>query len=445
MRTKIVIIGAGKSSGALIKYLGSRTQELNIQLHVADINIELARQKINGFENCEAIALDISNQKDVEQLIQSSFALISMLPAHMHFQIARLCIKHNIHLLTASYLSSEMKALSKEADEKGLLFLNEMGLDPGIDHMSAMHLIDGLKSKGAKITSFQSFTGGLISEEDCDNPWKYKFTWNPRNVILAGQSTATYLHDGKVKYVPYQHLFKQIKSFSIHGAGAMEGYMNRDSLSYIPVYGLDHIKTMIRGTLRYEGFCKAWNVFVYLGLTDNVTVFETQNKMTYRQWLDAFTPEGKGSLEDRLYSFCKIEDDPACQEKIKSTGVFEENSIPFEKATSAEILQSLLEPRWKLQSDDRDLIVMLHQFEYHIGDKKYQTSSSLVIKGENAEDTAMAKTVGLPLAIACKLLIKGELKHSRGVCIPVTREIYVPVLNELEEIGISFSELTDER
>ncbi len=438
----ILLIGAGRSSSSLINYLLEHSQQQSWKLTVGDVSEELARQKIKGHVNGNAIRFDINDEAQRSAEISKSDIVISMLPAHMHLPVAIECVQKRKNLITASYVSEDMQKLDAAATQNGVLMLNECGLDPGIDHMSAMKIMDEIKSEDAEITSFKSYTGGLVAPESNDNPWGYKFSWNPRNVILAGQGTAKYIEKNRYRYIPYNRLFSLTDEIHIEGAGTFDGYANRDSLAYRKIYGLENIPTMLRGTLRHRGFCKAWNVFVKLGVTDDSYTIEDSEHLTYRKLVEAFLPSDIAgeTISSRLALFMDVNESNEIIEKVKSTGVLEDNPIGLKKATPAQILENLLEQKWKLKKEDKDMVVMQHQFE--IRNKKNKISqmiSSLVVKGENSTDTAMAKTVGLPLAIAAKLILNNEIKLT-GVRVPVYREIYEPVLSELEHYGIKFSE-----
>lgn len=436
----ILVIGAGRSSSALIRYLLEHAAAGNWSLRVGDMSAELAEQKINGHPNGAAFRFDINDTAQREKEIQSADLVVSMLPATMHGQVAKDCVRFGRHLVTASYVSGEMRALDEAAKQKGVLLLNEIGLDPGIDHMSAMQVIDRVKGQGGTMTAFYSYCGGLVAPESNDNPWGYKFSWNPRNVILAGQGAAAqYIENGRYKYLPYTRLFAEARTIHVNGWGDFDAYANRDSLSYRAVYGLENISTMLRGTLRMPGYCKAWNVLVQLGMTDESYQVKDSGSMTYAQFTEAFLPEGKGSPEQRLAAF----GDAEAIAKIKWTGLLDDEKIPLKEAAPAQILQELLERKWKLQPQDKDMIVMQHRFEYTLGGKQHHLLSSLVVKGEDQVFTAMAKTVGLPAAIAVRLILEGKLSL-RGVQVPVMKEIYEPVLQELEGFGIRFEETETE-
>jgi saccharopine dehydrogenase (NADP+, L-glutamate forming) len=437
----ILLIGAGKSSSSLIKYLLDHASRENWTLIVADFSEENARSKIMNHPSAQAVAFDIKNDSERKRLIAHSDIVISMLPANMHFPVAMECLLHKKNLITASYVSDEIKSLDKEAALSGVLFLNECGLDPGLDHMSAMEIIDKVHEQNGELKSFRSYTGGLVAPESNDNPWGYKFSWNPRNVILAGQGTARFIENGRYKYIPYNRLFTEIKKITVDGIGSFDGYANRDSLSYRSIYQLEKIPTMIRGTLRQEGFCNAWNIFVKLGLTDDSYVIENSENLTYRELVDAFIPASVHgvSVKEKLAAFTGVSVMSREMEMIAWTGILDDVKISIPKATPAQILQKLLEEKWKLKETDKDMIVMQHQFEYTINGKNIFHTSSLAVTGENSIYTAMAKTVGLPVAVAAKLILSNKIKLT-GVQIPVSREFYMPILEELKKYEISFTE-----
>ena len=437
----ILVLGAGRSSGSLIRFLLERTTASYFQVTVAEMDVRLAQEKTANHPNGKAIALDIQNEVQRRAAIGESSLVISLLPPHLHLLAAQECLALGKHLITASYVSPELMAMDKAVREKDLLFLGECGLDPGIDHMSAMEIIGRLKKQGATLTAFRSYTGGLVAPEYIDNPWGYKFTWNPRNVILAGQGTARYIQDGKYRYIPYPRLFSESVRVHVSGHGRFDGYANRDSLAYREHYGLNDIPTLLRGTLRSEGFCSAWQVFVTLGLTDDSFALEGSGSMTYRDFVDAFLPAGTpgADIEEKIARFCRIDPEGPSMERIRSTGILEDVPIGLQKATPAQILQHLLQQKWVLKEGDLDMVVMQHEFEYTLNGTSKKLNSTLVVKGINNTETAMARTVGLPLGIVALEVLQGRISK-RGVCLPLNEEIYTPVLNGLSQEGISFTE-----
>jgi saccharopine dehydrogenase-like NADP-dependent oxidoreductase len=438
--TKILLIGAGRSATSLIDYLLQNASAYDWRVTVADVDINLAKEKIGNNTNGSAISFDIRNEEQRRSVIRQHDFVISMLPALMHGDVARDCVEFGKHMATASYVSADMKALDGEATKKNLLLLNECGLDPGLDHASAMKIIDEIKQKGGELISFKSYCGGLVAPESNDNPWGYKFSWNPRNVVLAGQGTAQYLEDGEIKFIPYSRLFSQTDVVEMEGYGKFDAYANRDSLSYIDVYGLKNIRTMLRGTFRQHGYCKAWDVFVKLGLTDDTSKITNANKLNYTSLLESFLPPAKGTLKERLKTFVGNGWDSQIEQMMDYLELFSNKPITVAEGSPAQLLQILLEEKWKLKPSDKDMIVMQHRFEYTLPGKGTQKlDSSLVVVGKDQNHTAMALTVGLPLVITVKNFLTGGFKLS-GVQIPIKKEIYDPMLKELEAHAIIFKE-----
>lgn len=435
----ILIIGAGRSATALIKYILGEAQQNNFLVTVADADIELARQKVNDHAHGRAIWLDAAKPNDRRDVIARHDVVVSMLPPQMHLEVAQDCISYGKHLVTASYVSSQLFRLGDEARQRALVFMNEMGLDPGIDHMSAMQHIHEIQNKGGKITAFHSYTGGLIAPESDNNPWHYKFTWNPRNVVLAGQGTAQFLEDGKLKYIPYRRLFRQHRLITIPKMGVWEVYANRDSLMYRDTYGLQNINTLFRGTIRYRGFCDAWNALVRIGLTDATFPIVDSAQLTYHDLMEAFLgiSEHKGSVKDRMAQMLETEPDSDIMQKLEWLGLFSKRRIKIDNATPALILEHLLLEKWVMAPKDQDMIIMQHVFDYVLDNKKHKKTSTLIMKGKNSSETAMSILVGLPLGIFVKLLMQGKIATT-GVNIPIMPEVYEPILAELENYGVKF-------
>jgi saccharopine dehydrogenase-like NADP-dependent oxidoreductase len=436
----ILVLGSGRSSSSLIQYLLEHARENEWAVTVGDVSKKGADEKIKGHERGSSISFDI-NASDSGDAIANADVVVSLLPAHFHPLVAVKCLEHRKHLLTASYVSDEMRGFDTEAKEKNLLFLNECGLDPGIDHMSAIQVIDRIRKKGGSVTSFESFTGGLIAPEtDPENPWRYKFTWNPRNVVMAGQSTAKFLQEGKYKYVPYQQLFKRVTPVHVPGFGEYEGYANRDSLKYLETYGLQSVKTMLRGTLRNKGFCSAWDIFVQLGCCDDSYEMEGVASMTHESFLNSFLNDSSGgTLQQRISNQLGR---PLMDELtlLSWLDLFKETKVGLEKGTPAQVLEHILNKKWKLDPNDKDQIVMWHRFFYKQNGKQKQIQAYLIATGTDSTYTAMAQTVGLPLALATKLLLNKKIQQ-RGVTIPITEEFYNPILSELKDCGIELSEI----
>ena len=444
---KILILGAGRSTVSLIRYLASQAAKFDWHVTVADVDLKVAESKIQGNSRASAVALNIENEEERVAQIKQADLVVSMLPAAMHAMVAKDCVNWGKHMATASYVSDQMRQLDKEARHKGLLLLNECGLDPGIDHASAMKVIDEVHAEGGEILSFKSFCGGLVAPESNDNPWGYKVTWNPRNVVLAAQGPAAhYLDGGEIKYIPYNRIFLQTERIRVDGHGAFDAYANRDSLSYQQPYGLRNAKTLLRGTLRLPGFCRGWHVFVKLGLTDDTYVIREANKFTYTSLLSAYLP-GTGDVKTRLINFMGMEADSEVIERIGWLGFFDDAKIELKEGTPAQLLQHLLEKKWVLRADDMDMVVMQHLFEVDVKNNPQLPStiiSSLVVKGEDPEHTAMAKTVGIPLGICVKNFLSGRFAL-HGVQIPTQKEIYLPLLSEMQEHGIVFEETSNTR
>ena len=433
MSQTILIIGAGKSATVLIQYLQQKAVENDWYILLADGDEATAKNKWNNAPNGNAVGIDIENEIDRQNLVQKADIVVSMLPAQLHFLVAKDCLQFGKPLFTASYVDDNMRSIAAEIEAKQLLFLCEMGLDPGIDHMSAMAIIDEIHQKGGKITSFKSHCGGLVAPESDDNPWHYKISWNPRNIILAGKAGAIYLENGATISKDYSTIFEQAPVVDLPGIGHLAFYPNRNSLSYIDTYQLHGVKDFVRTTLRYPAFCIGWNAIVQLHLTDE-TVFELAPNTTVKNWFEIHIQQ-KG-LEQILEKFTQ---DPAIKVQLEFIGLYEPTPIPSQFNSNASILQWLLEGKWKLTATDKDLVVMLHEIEYSIGTRQFKLDSSMVLTGEDAINTAMATTVGLPLAMGVCAYLKGEIKMT-GLHIPIDARIYQPILKSLAEEGIVFQE-----
>ncbi len=442
---KVALIGAGRSSSSLIKFLISNLEKENFTLTIADREIGHLSDIVDNATGVEEMVFDVFEQEAREKLVKESDLIISMLPARFHIMIAKDCVSFKRNMITASYITDEMKALDEDAKNAGVMLLNEMGVDPGIDHMSAMRIIDNLRSKNAHFLQFESFTGGLVAPESDNNPWGYKFTWNPRNVVVAGQGGAVkFIQEGLYKFIPYHMLFRRTEMMDVEGFGRFEGYANRDSLSYRSLYGLQNIPTMYRGTLRRPGFCKAWDVFVKLGVTDDSYTLEDSDKLTHRSFINKFLAYNPNdSVELKLMHYLKIDQDSDIMDKLTWLGIFSNEEVSLKNATPAQVLEQILMKKWKLNPNDKDMIVMVHKFGYEIDGKQELLTSSMVSIGDDQTYTAMAKTVGLPVGIASLLMLNGSLSKP-GVHLPTTPDIYNPVLDELEKFGICFTESSGE-
>lgn len=438
----ILIFGAGRSASSLIRYLLSKSESENLHLVVADLSLALAEKKTQNHPNATPIALNIFETEERKAAIKKATIVISMLPAHLHIEIAKDCIEFKKHLVTASYISDAMQELDEEAKKNNLIFMNEIGLDPGIDHMSAMKVIDDIRAKGGNMLLFESFCGGLVAPECDNNLWNYKFTWAPRNVVLAGQGgAAKFIQEGTYKYIPYGTVFRRTEFLEVEGYGKFEAYSNRDSLKYRSIYGLDDILTLYRGTIRRVGYSKAWNMFVQLGMTDDSYIMEDSENMSYRQFVNSFLPyHPTDSVEIKTRLILKIDQDDIMWDKLLELDLFNpDKKVNLPNATPAQILEKILSDSWTLEPNDKDMIVMYHKFGYELNGKKQQIDSKMVCIGDDQTYTAMAKTVGLPVAMATLLILNGKIT-TPGVQLPIKKEVYLPILKELEEYGVVFNE-----
>lgn len=438
----ILVFGAGKSATVLIDYLKTTVAVKNWKLIVADANFEQASAKLGNAPNTDAVEVNVTNADERRMLIEDADIVISLLPPFLHIHVVNDCVAVGRNLLNASYVDDAIRNLEAEINSKELLFLCEMGLDPGIDHMSAMQLFDDIRSKGGRITSFKSHCGGLVAPESDDNPWHYKISWNPRNIVMAGQAGAAYKQNGQVVNKAYANVFENCQELQVDSLPTLAWYANRDSLSYMPLYQLEEATTFIRTTLRYADFCKGWDVVVDLDLTNEDDAAHVAQCHTFNEWFLAKLKKVEGrDLSLRMYLELYVPE--ASHDKILEQFAFldleSDEPLPSDLRTSADILQYRIENKLALQPTDRDMIVMLHEIDYELDGKKASINSSLVVKGEDNRRTAMAKTVGLPLGIAAKLILEGKI-NVKGLKIPTMKEIYTPVLAELKQLGVAFVE-----
>jgi len=442
MARKILVLGAGKSTSYLLDYFLDKSVAEDLKITIGDLNPRAIPQKIANHPKCEVVLLNILEDVSRNEAIKEADIVVSMLPARLHFKVAQDCIAFKKHLVTASYISDEIRKLDDKAKELGLVFMNEIGLDPGIDHMSAMEVIDRIRNTGGKMILFESFTGGLVAPEDDTNLWNYKFTWNPRNVVVAGQGgAAKFIQEGTYKYIPYHKLFRRTEFLDIEGYGKFEGYANRDSLWYRDAYGLQDVLTLYRGTMRRVGFSKAWNIFVQMGMTDDTYHIENSQGMSYREFVNLFLPYSPtDSVELKLRHYLKIDQDDIMWEKLEELDLFSATKkIALDNATPAQALQQILEESWTLGDDEKDMIVMYHKFGYELDGQQKQLDANMVVLGENRTHTAMAKTVGLPVAMATLNILNAKIT-TPGVQIPISKEVYDPILTELKMFGLQFNE-----
>jgi saccharopine dehydrogenase (NADP+, L-glutamate forming) len=436
----ILLFGAGKSATSLIDYLLSNAPRQKWHITVADHDLATIKSKTGKSYYVTPAAIDIKDQTARQKLIQETDLVISLLPPALHIFVAKDCLEFKKNLLTASYIDPEVKKLEPEIKKAGLLFMYEMGLDPGIDHMSAMKLIHSIEKKGGQISAFRSYCGGLISPESNDNPWQYKISWNARNVVLAGSSGAVYREKGKVKEIAYPQLFDQTKTIHIPSLGKLAYYPNRDSLGYMSAYKLEDIPTFIRATLRYPDFCEGWSTLVKLGLTDDVKKRQT-NDLSYFKWASQHIGglDAKLSNEENIANYLGISAKSKIIRQLKYLGLFSSEPIQLGEQTNASVLQQIMEAKLAMGTADKDMIVMTHEIEFERRGITTRLHSYMITLGEDHLRTAMAKTVGLPLGIMAKLLLQEKVSLT-GLHIPIMPDVYNPVLKELEEFNIRFDE-----
>lgn len=428
----ILILGAGKSATVLIDYLLSQAPINDWEICIADQNISLAEAKAGNNPRAKVLSVSIADVDALSNSIIAADLVISMLPPIFHLNVAKICLQFRKHLLHASYISEEFQQLHHDVAAAGLSFIGEMGLDPGIDHMSAMEMIDAIKLKGGKITSFKSHCGGLIAPESDNNPWHYKISWNPKNIVLAGKDGALYIENNHVKSLQYNQIFNEPKRIKIPALVDLAWYPNRDSISYIQKYHLEGIETFIRTTLRHPDFCMGWNLIVNAELTNDLQFIPTKELTTKK----FFHP-----IQSTLLA--QYPTDENLLSMFNFLGMNDEDAVPIDRATPAMVLQHILEKKLVLSSTDRDMIVMMHELEYLLDGKKLKKTASLVVKGIDSAHTAMATTVGLPLAIAATHILQGKITR-KGVYIPIFEDVYKPIMQDLSQMGIRFSETTSD-
>lgn len=432
----ILIAGAGKSSIYLIEYLLSQASRNKWKVIVADSDADAINEKISGNSHAEAALMDITKDAQREPLVQRADIVISLMPPHLHIYLAKDCLKHKKHFIMSSYITPELRDMSQAVKDAGLMFMCEMGLDPGLDHMTANSIIHSIQRVAAIITSFKSYCGGLVAPESDNNPWHYKITWNPKNVITAGMGGGKYLLNEKEVTVPHEELFDNPKKIKI-GDTQYAFYPNRDSMGYIQTYELLEAKNFMRATLRHPMFCKGWHALIQLGLTDDKEKLNVQG-ISYIGWLKMVTGYTKGTIQQHIAKKLDIKPDDKIISMMQWLGMFDERIINQKKATSAQVLLELISDKWQMSPKDKDMVIMQHEVEYIHKEKKTKMISTMVLKGENSEYTAMAKAVGLPMAVLAKLVLTNKIRVPVGVLIPNMAAVYRPILTELHHHGIDF-------
>lgn len=442
----ILVAGAGKTSIYLIEYLLNNAAKHDWKIIVIDGNADAIAHKTKGHPHATAAVIDITNEEQRRQLVEQCDIVVSLMPPHLHVLLAKDCLVYKKHIITSSYVSPEMKELDSAAKEAGLMFMCEMGLDPGIDHMSANEIIHSIQKIAATITSFKSNTGGLVAPESDDNPWHYKFTWNPWNIVVAGASGGKYLEDSATVEVPYEKVFENIvpANHIDEAGGDLVYYPNRDSIKYLDLYEVPDVRTFVRGTFRHPDFCKGWNAMIKLGLTDVNDTIKAKG-LTNASWLKEKTnyTNSSNTIQEHVAELLQVDTNDDVMNMLSWLGLFEDIAIKDGTYRSGDILLSILLSKWALKPEDKDMIVMQHEVVYEHKGKKHTLTSTMVLKGEDGDHSAMAKTVGMPMAILTKLVLTGKVKPPTGVHIPNMPSIYKPVLADLKSEGISFTDVVN--
>ena len=436
----ILVLGAGRTSSSLINYLVEKSLENDWFITIADQSLELAKSKAKNHPRTKATKFDLFDDEQRKTLVKNADVVASLLPETLHIHLVKDCLKNKVHLVTASYVSQQMAAFDEQVKKAGLIFLNEMGLDPGIDHMDILRLINKVKNNGGKLVSLKSYGGGLIAPECDDNPWGYKITWNPMNVVIAGMASARYVQDGRLRIVPYNRLFLDIHKVEIPRVGKFEAYPNRDSIKYRRIYNVPKIPNVFRGSLRKPGFCKAWNALVKIGLTDNRYIVPDAHKLTYRELLSFYLENNNDkSIKEKLAHLLNEDIDSKVINKLEWLGLLSEEKINLQESTPADILLDLLQKKWKFTDKDKDMVILHTEVEYLIENKGEKITSTLVLYGKENYNTAMSEAVGLPMGVGVNLILNNRISE-KGVIIPIHQDIYKPALKELSELGIKFKE-----
>jgi len=433
---KVLILGAGLVAKPLVRYL---LDQPDIEVEVASRTVSKAIKLIDNHPQGKAKELNLKNEEGLRDEVAHADLVISLVPYAFHPKVAKYCIDFQKHMVTTSYVSEIMQNLDAEAKRADILILNEVGLDPGIDHMEAMRIIHEINKKDGQVTSFTSYCGGLPAPEANTNPFGYKFSWSPIGVLLAGKNSAQYYKDGQQVFIPSENLFDDYKIIHIEGLGDFEGYPNRNSLPYIDLYNIGSTQTMLRGTLRNLGWCPTMKKIVEVGLLDEEV--RDLSGMTYAGFLgDLLDAPGEEDLKKSLAAKLEMEEDADVIQNLEWLGLLDERPLPIEKGSSLDILGALMLEKLQYEEGERDMIVLEHTFEASYPDqKKEKITSTLIDYGIPGGDSSMARTVGLPAAIGTKLILEGKIKE-RGVHIPVKPAIYLPILQELKEKGIAFTE-----
>ena len=433
---QVLVLGAGLVSRPLVRHLA---ESPDVALTVADLDVAKAAQVLGGHERGRAVATAADDDAGLAGLVGGADLVVSLLPYTLHVKVAKLAIARRVPLITTSYVSAEMRALDGAAREAGVLLLNEIGLDPGLDHMSAMRAIRGLRDEGLRLVSFRSCCGGLPAPEANTNPWGYKFSWSPRGVLAAGRNAARWIEDGRIVDVPGEELFTRVAPYDVPEVGRLEVYPNRDATAYVATYGIDGISTMFRGTLRYPGWCETLHAVSRLGLLDDAPR-SFRARTTYEEFMEAFARPGPGPLAGRVAERLGLPADGAVMKRLLWAGLFSDRPLGSTKMAPIDALCDRLKESMAYAQGERDMIVLRHEFGVvDASGRAWTRLSTLVAFGEPSGESAMARTVALPAAVAARLILDGRIA-SAGVRIPVDPGIYEPVLRALEPMGIVFRE-----
>ena len=437
---KVIILGAGLVTKPLVRYL---LDHPDFEVEVASRTVSKAVKLIDNHPQGTASELNLKNEELLREKISKADLVISMVPYSFHPTVAKYCLEFKKDMVTTSYVSDEMKNLDGEAKEAGILILNEVGLDPGIDHMEAMRIIHDVEENGGQILGFTSFCGGLPAPEANTNPFGYKFSWSPIGVLLAGKNSAQYLKNGQEVLIPSEDLFDNYSIIEIEGLGEFEGYPNRNSLPYTQLYGIQSTKTMLRGTLRYKGWCPTMKKIVELGLLDEEE--KDWSGLNYKDFMRKLMNEpSEKDITKALSTHLNIEEDSEIIKRLEWLGLLREDPLPLTKGSALDLLADRMLAKLQYEEGERDMIILQHEFVASFpGDKKEKITSTLIDYGIPHGDTSMARTVSLPTAITTRLILEEKIKKT-GVHIPVLPEFYEPTLQELKDVGIVFKEKREE-
>ncbi len=441
---QLLVLGAGQSASYLVAQLLEDAEREDWFVTVGDLSEELAAEAVGDHARGEGVRFDVNDAELRSTRIENSDVVINMLPAAYQDLVAWDCVNHGRHMMSVSYRDQAVRDLDLDAKRKGVLLLCEMGLDPGIDHMSAMSLIQQIRDDGGRVAGFRSYGSGIPAPDQPQNPMRYVVTWDPRNVAMAGFEGAQYMENGNIKIVPFHQVFHHTWGVDVDGIGHLEAYANRDSMSYMKAFGLEHVHTMIRGTLRYPGWSETWSTIVRLGLPNEALRIPDLADRTYAEVVEMFLPLNVTGppLEQRVARFLQISPTGKIMENLRWFGLFSDERIGCRGDTAAAMLVHILQTKLPLTAEMRDMVVLVHELdvEYADGERPAEhVRSTLIVEGEAGGFTAMSRSVGLPVLIAVKLLLGGEISLT-GSRIPTHPAIYAPILQRIEAAGLGFKE-----